>query len=78
MDGVPVDAILLKHGDELAHLPTFQAMGIDRLKRLTMLVDQRREVRAILYPIADPAGSVDDALALVMAGGIRGDSPKTQ
>jgi DNA-binding HxlR family transcriptional regulator/peroxiredoxin len=56
-------------------LPTFRAMGIDRLKRLTMLVDQRREVRAVLYPIADPVGSVDDALALVKAGGIRGSSP---
>jgi DNA-binding HxlR family transcriptional regulator/peroxiredoxin len=48
-------------------LPTFRAIGVDRLKRLTLLVDQRREVRAVLYPIADPAGSVDDALALVKA-----------
>ena len=56
-------------------LPTFRAMGIDRLKRLTMLVDQRRVIRAVLHPIADPAGSVDDALALLKHRGIRGGVP---
>lgn len=46
-------------------LPTFRAAGVDRLKRLTLVVDQAREVRAVLFPVTDPAGSVDDALAVV-------------
>lgn len=46
-------------------LPTFRAAGVDRLKRLTLVVDRAREVRAVLFPVTDPAGSVDDALAVV-------------
>jgi DNA-binding HxlR family transcriptional regulator/peroxiredoxin len=46
-------------------LPTFRAAGVDRLKRLTLVVDSSRTVRGVLYPLDDPAGSVDDALALV-------------
>ncbi|BCJ38085.1 hypothetical protein Athai_55880 [Actinocatenispora thailandica] len=46
-------------------LPTFRAAGVDRLKRLTLVVDADRVVRAVDYPITDPAGSVDDALRLV-------------
>jgi DNA-binding HxlR family transcriptional regulator/peroxiredoxin len=46
-------------------LPTFRAAGVDRLKRLTLLVDHGRTVRGVLYPITDPAGCVDDALALI-------------
>jgi DNA-binding HxlR family transcriptional regulator/peroxiredoxin len=46
-------------------LPTFRAAGVDRLKRLTLLVDRAREVRAVLFPVTDPAGSVDDALSVV-------------
>lgn len=46
-------------------LPTFRAAGVDRLKRLTIVVDPERTVRGVLYPITDPAGSVDDALTLV-------------
>jgi peroxiredoxin len=46
-------------------LPTFRAAGVDRLKRLTLVVDSSRTVRGVLYPLNDPAGSVDDALALV-------------
>ncbi|SEL86331.1 winged helix-turn-helix transcriptional regulator [Streptacidiphilus jiangxiensis] len=46
-------------------LPTFRAAGVDRLKRLTLVLDSTRTVRGVLYPVADPAGSVDDALALV-------------
>ena len=46
-------------------LPTFRAAGVERLKRLTLIVDQQRTIRATLYPITDPAGSVDDALKLV-------------
>ncbi|MFF4398704.1 winged helix-turn-helix transcriptional regulator [Streptomyces sp. NPDC001480] len=46
-------------------LPTFRAAGVDRLKRLTLVLDSSRTVRGVLYPLNDPAGSVDDALALV-------------
>jgi DNA-binding HxlR family transcriptional regulator/peroxiredoxin len=46
-------------------LPTFRAAGVDRLKRLTLLLDGDRKVRAVLYPITDPAGSVGDALTLI-------------
>ncbi|MGF1428210.1 winged helix-turn-helix transcriptional regulator [Kitasatospora sp. LaBMicrA B282] len=46
-------------------LPTFRAAGVDRLKRLTLVLDARRTVRGVLYPVTDPAGSVEDALALV-------------
>jgi DNA-binding HxlR family transcriptional regulator/peroxiredoxin len=51
-------------------LPTFRAAGVDRLKRLTLLVDDTRVVRHVLFPVTDPAGSVDDALALVRSGGV--------
>ncbi|MFE5324987.1 winged helix-turn-helix transcriptional regulator [Embleya sp. NPDC056575] len=48
-------------------LPTFRAAGVDRLKRLTLLLDDTRTVRGVLYPLPDPAGSVADALALIDA-----------
>ncbi len=48
-------------------LPTFRAAGIDRLKRLTLVVDDRRTIRGALFPITDPAGSVDEALAMLAA-----------
>jgi DNA-binding HxlR family transcriptional regulator/peroxiredoxin len=44
-------------------LPTFRVAGVDRLKRLTLIADGTRTIRAVLYPIGDPAGSVADALA---------------
>ena len=46
-------------------LPTFRAAGADRLKRATLVVRHDREIRGVLYPISDPAGSVDDALRLL-------------
>lgn len=46
-------------------LPTFRASGQLRLKRLTLLVDQERRVRAVQFPILDPAASVDEALELL-------------
>jgi DNA-binding HxlR family transcriptional regulator/peroxiredoxin len=49
-------------------LPTFRAAGFDRLKRLTLVVDAGRVVRGVLFPVTDPAGSVDDAFALVHKG----------
>ncbi|MEU4693667.1 winged helix-turn-helix transcriptional regulator [Actinoplanes sp. NPDC023714] len=45
-------------------LPTFRAAGVDRLKRLTLLVDPAATIRAVQFPITDPAGSVDEMLRL--------------
>lgn len=47
-------------------LPAFRASGQLRLKRLTLIVDPARRVRAVQFPILDPAGSVDDALDLLL------------
>lgn len=46
-------------------LPTFRAAGVDRLKRLTLVVDPARTIRAVQFPITDPAGSVAESLAHV-------------
>ncbi|MEV4396985.1 winged helix-turn-helix transcriptional regulator [Nonomuraea sp. NPDC049607] len=46
-------------------LPTFRTAGVDRFKRLTLLVDPDAVIRAVQFPISDPAGSVDEMLALV-------------
>ncbi|MEU6205215.1 winged helix-turn-helix transcriptional regulator [Micromonospora musae] len=46
-------------------LPTFRAGGVARLKRLTLLVDAATVVRAVQFPVTDPAGSVDEMLDLV-------------
>jgi DNA-binding HxlR family transcriptional regulator/peroxiredoxin len=46
-------------------LPTFRASGVDRLKRLTMIIDPGRTIRAVQFPIKDPAQAVDQALRLV-------------
>ncbi|WP_033340020.1 winged helix-turn-helix transcriptional regulator [Catenuloplanes japonicus] len=43
-------------------LPTFRAAGVDRFKRLTLLTDPELTVRAVQFPVSDPAGSVDDML----------------
>lgn len=54
-------------GLELAtalRLPTFRAGG-DRLKRLTLLIDQDRRIHDVLYPIRDAAQSVDVTLGRV-------------
>jgi len=45
-------------------LPTFRAGGADRLKRLTLVVNEDRVVEGVLFPVTDPAGSVDEALAM--------------
>lgn len=62
--GVPF-RLLSDEGLQLAaslRLPTFRAGG-DRLKRLTMIVDDTRTIRQVIYPITDSAASVDQALA---------------
>ncbi|MEH1165033.1 winged helix-turn-helix transcriptional regulator [Micromonospora sp. CPCC 205539] len=46
-------------------LPTFRAGGVARFKRLTLLVDPQAVVRAVQFPVDDPAGSVDEMLDLV-------------
>lgn len=46
-------------------LPTFRAAGVDRLKRLTLIIDQDRVVRSVIYPIADITGSVVDAIKFI-------------
>jgi DNA-binding HxlR family transcriptional regulator/peroxiredoxin len=46
-------------------LPTFRAGGLERLKRVTLVIDHARVIRGALYPITDPAGSVDETLRLV-------------
>jgi DNA-binding HxlR family transcriptional regulator/peroxiredoxin len=46
-------------------LPTFRAAGSDRLKRLTLIIDDERVVRGALYPVADPATAPEDALAIL-------------
>lgn len=60
---------LLSDADSLLaaslRLPTFRASGVDRLKRLTLLVDAQRTVRAVQFPVTDPAASVTEALDLL-------------
>ncbi|MER7073886.1 winged helix-turn-helix transcriptional regulator [Terrabacter sp. NPDC000476] len=46
-------------------LPTFRVGGTTRLRRLTLVVDRDRVVRATLFPIPDVTGSVEQALAEV-------------
>ncbi|WP_433796855.1 winged helix-turn-helix transcriptional regulator [Actinoplanes sp. CA-252034] len=46
-------------------LPTFRAGGTDRLKRLTLLLDPGATIRAVQFPVTDPAGSVTEMLHLV-------------
>ncbi|WP_446220423.1 winged helix-turn-helix transcriptional regulator [Micromonospora sp. IBHARD004] len=46
-------------------LPTFRAGGVDRFKRLSLLLDPDAVVRAVQFPVTDPAGSVDEMLDLV-------------
>ncbi|WP_203717739.1 winged helix-turn-helix transcriptional regulator [Asanoa siamensis] len=46
-------------------LPTFRAAGTDRLKRATLLLDPTATVRAVQFPVTDPAGSVTEMLRLV-------------
>ncbi len=48
-------------------LPTFRAAGVDRLKRLTLIVDPARVIRAVQFPITDPVASVDEILCRLAA-----------
>jgi DNA-binding HxlR family transcriptional regulator/peroxiredoxin len=47
-------------------LPTFRAAGVDRLKRLTLIIERRqRTILQALYPVSDPVGAIEDALAVL-------------
>ncbi|WP_141726415.1 peroxiredoxin, partial [Actinacidiphila rubida] len=46
-------------------LPVFRTGGAVRLKRLTLVLDADRTVRAALYPVTDIAASVGAALTAV-------------
>ncbi|MFG2049736.1 winged helix-turn-helix transcriptional regulator [Micromonospora sp. NPDC048935] len=48
-------------------LPVFRAGGMTRFKRLTLLVDPTAVVRAVQFPVTDPAGSVREMLTLARA-----------
>jgi peroxiredoxin len=46
-------------------LPLLQVAGPSRIKRATLIVDRRRVVRKVMYPIPDPATNAHEALATV-------------
>ena len=46
-------------------LPTFRAGGMARLKRVTLVIDRNRNVRAVLFPIGDAAGAVFDVIRVL-------------
>jgi peroxiredoxin len=46
-------------------LPLLQVAGPARIKRATLIVDRKRIVREIMYPIPDPAANAQQALASV-------------
>ncbi|MEU4213939.1 winged helix-turn-helix transcriptional regulator [Actinoplanes sp. NPDC026623] len=48
-------------------LPTFRAAGVDRFKRLTLLADPAATIRAVQFPVTDPAASVTEMLDQVRA-----------
>jgi DNA-binding HxlR family transcriptional regulator/peroxiredoxin len=51
-------------------LPTFRVAGADRLKRLTLVVERpTRTIVEALYPVTDPVGAIEDALAILRRRG---------
>ncbi|PVG81345.1 HxlR family transcriptional regulator [Nocardioides gansuensis] len=46
-------------------LPVFRTAGVDRLKRVSLLVGEDGVVRHVQAPVTDPAAAVDEMLALV-------------
>jgi DNA-binding HxlR family transcriptional regulator/peroxiredoxin len=67
--GLPFPLISDQDGKLAAglRLPTFRASGVDRFKRLTLLVDPAATIRAVQFPVTDPAASVTEMLDLVTA-----------
>lgn len=52
-------------------LPTFRAMDAERLKRVIMVADDHRVIRAVRYPVTDIPDAVDWALRTASRVGIR-------
>lgn len=48
-------------------LPTFRTAGVDRFKRLTLLLDPEGTIDAVQFPVTDPAASVEEMLTTVRA-----------
>ncbi|MET8153946.1 winged helix-turn-helix transcriptional regulator [Actinoplanes sp. NPDC049668] len=48
-------------------LPTFRVAGVDRFKRVTLLADPTATIRAVQFPVTDPAASVTEMLDQVRA-----------
>lgn len=46
-------------------LPLLQVGGPSRIRRATLIVDRKRVLREIMYPIPDPAANAEQALAAV-------------
>ena len=46
-------------------LPLLRVGGPSRMKRATLIVDRKRVLREIMYPIPDPAANAEQALAAV-------------
>jgi DNA-binding HxlR family transcriptional regulator/peroxiredoxin len=46
-------------------LPVFRASGVDRLKRLTLVIDRDRTIRNVQYPVPHPAESAEDVLTFL-------------
>lgn len=56
-------------------LPTFRVAGVDRLKRLTLVIERRtRTIVQALYPVTDPVGAIADAIAVLGEAGAGGQS----
>lgn len=52
-------------------LPTFRAAGVDRLKRLTLVIERAtRTILQALYPVTDPVGAIEDALTVLAAAAV--------
>jgi len=58
-------------------LPTFRVSGVERVKRVVLVVDERRVVRAVRYPVTDIADAVDWALATGAKGRTRARGTST-
>jgi peroxiredoxin/DNA-binding HxlR family transcriptional regulator len=48
-------------------LPTFRAAEVERIRRVVLILDANREVRAVRYPVTDIPSTVDWALRTVLA-----------
>ena len=66
---LPFPLLSDQEGDLAAalRLPMFRTAGVERLKRQSLLVGPDRVVRHVQAPVTDPAGSVDEMLAVVQA-----------